>query len=75
LKLFLLGASQTITWIKVEKPSLDLVGLVLGSLTLAAALAIFALVVGLLLGVTLIRRTSSSSDDPWRHPIQLDLRH
>jgi membrane-associated phospholipid phosphatase len=38
-----------VTWIKVEKPSFDLVGVVLSSFRLAGILLVLALVLGLLL--------------------------
>jgi hypothetical protein len=47
---------ETITWVRVEKPVLDLVGIVLGSLGLAGLLAAGASVSGLLIGWILIRR-------------------
>jgi len=47
---------ETITWVKVEKPVFDLVGVVLGSLGLAGALAACALVLGVVFGCLLIRR-------------------
>jgi hypothetical protein len=43
-----------ITWIKVEKPTFDLVGVVLGSFKLAGVLLVVALVLGLVLGGALI---------------------
>ena len=45
-----------ITWIKVEKPVFDLVGVVLSSLTAAGLAALLALGLGLLLGIVLIVR-------------------
>jgi hypothetical protein len=54
--LFAARIVQTITWVRVEKPVLDLVGIVLGSLSLAGLLAASASVLGLLLGCLLIRR-------------------
>ena len=47
---------ETITWVRVEKPVLDLVGIVLGSLGLAGLLAAGASLLGVLLGCLLIRR-------------------
>jgi hypothetical protein len=46
-----------IIWVKVQKPSFDLVGVVLGSLSLAGLLAIAATLLGSVLGLILIRRT------------------
>ncbi len=44
-----------VTWIKVEKPVFDLVGVVLGSFRLAGVLLMTALALGLLLGAALLR--------------------
>ena len=44
-----------VTWIKVEKPTFDLVGIVLGSFHLAGALVVVALVLGIAFGAVLIR--------------------
>jgi hypothetical protein len=52
----ILRAVENITWIKVEKPSFDIIGLVLGALTLTGVLAVGAFVLGVVLGVTFIRR-------------------
>lgn len=43
-----------VTWIKVEKPSFDLVGVVLGSFRLTGVLLLVALVLGLAFGTALI---------------------
>jgi hypothetical protein len=43
-----------ITWIKVEKPTFDLVGVVLGSFHLAGALLAVAFVLGCVFGAALI---------------------
>jgi hypothetical protein len=50
----MLGLGPGITWIKVEKPTFDLLGLVLGSFRLAGALLLVALVLGVALGCFLI---------------------
>ncbi len=72
LSLFL--ATQSITWIKVEKPQLDIVGLVLGSIGLAAAIAALALGAGTLWGLTLIRRSRLHAGEPFGPgTIHLDL--
>lgn len=52
---FLSSSEPTVTWIKVEKPSFDLVGVVLGSFRLAGFLLALALGLGLLLGAALLR--------------------
>jgi hypothetical protein len=59
----LIYAWQGITWIKVERPKFDLVGVVLSSLGLAGLCAVLALGLGVVLGVVLIlrsRRTTAS---------------
>jgi hypothetical protein len=43
-----------ITWVKVEKPTFDLVGVVLGSFKLAGALLAGALLLGVLGGVLFV---------------------
>jgi len=45
-----------ITWIRVEKPFFDLVGVVLSSFKLAGLVAVLALALGSLLGFALIVR-------------------
>lgn len=47
---------QVITWVHVPKPTLDLVGIVLGALTVAALAAVLALVLGSGMGLVLIAR-------------------
>lgn len=51
----MLTAGPAVTWIKVEKPTLDLVGVVLGSFHLAGLLLLVALVLGVFFGAALIR--------------------
>jgi hypothetical protein len=51
----LLSLQPAVTWIKVEKPTFDLVGVVLGSFRLAGVLLVLALGLGLLLGAALLR--------------------
>jgi hypothetical protein len=51
----LLSSSQAVTWIKVEKPTFDLVGVVLGSFWLAGILLAAALALGIVFGAALIR--------------------
>ena len=45
-----------IIWVKVERPTFDLVGVVLGSLSLAGILAVAAAILGSFFGLILIRR-------------------
>ena len=51
----LLAADPAVTWIKVEKQTFDLVGVVLGSFHLAGILLLAAFALGLLLGAALLR--------------------
>ena len=44
-----------VTWIKVEKPTFDLVGVVLGSFRLAGVLLLLAFALGVFFGVALVR--------------------
>jgi hypothetical protein len=44
-----------VTWIKVEKPTFDLVGVVLGSFRLAGVLLLVAVILGAVFGAVLIR--------------------
>ena len=55
------AATQTITWIRVEKPTFDLIGVVLGSLALAGTLVVLACLLGLAFAIILIRRTTRHS--------------
>ncbi len=48
-------SEPVVTWIKVEKPTFDLVGVVLGSFHLAGFLLLLALALGIAFGVALIR--------------------
>ena len=50
----MLATEPAVTWIKVEKPVFDLVGVVLGSFHLAGVLLLLALVLGVLFGASLI---------------------
>jgi hypothetical protein len=59
-------AVETVTWIKVDRPTFDLVGVVLSSLGLAGICAGVAFTLGLALGITFIvraRRASLSFSD------------
>jgi hypothetical protein len=51
----MLSLGPAITWIKVEKPTFDLVGVVLGSFQLAGVLLLLALALGIVFGAGLIR--------------------
>ena len=51
----MLTVGPAVTWIRVDKPEFDLVGVVLGSFRLAGVLLVVALVLGVLLDAALIR--------------------
>jgi hypothetical protein len=60
----MLTTEPGVTWIKVEKPTFDLVGVVLGSFHLAGILLLVALVLGVAFGAALIlcrRRPASTT--------------
>ena len=59
-----LSLEPIVTWIKVEKPSFDLVGVVLGSFRLAGILLVLALAMGLLLGAALLRSRRRAGATP-----------
>jgi len=63
--------APAVTWIKVEKPTFDLVGVVLGSFRLTGVLLLVALVLGLALGTGLVlsrrRRALPPLDDVSLH--------
>jgi hypothetical protein len=60
----MLATEPTVTWIKVEKPVFDLVGVVLGSFHLAGVLLVLAFALGVVFGAALIvsrRRPASTT--------------
>ena len=59
-----LALEPIVTWIKVDKPSFDLVGVVLGSFRLAGILLVLALALGLLLGAALLRARRRAAETP-----------
>lgn len=61
---FLLALEPLVTWIQVEKPSFDLVGVVLGSFRVAGVLLVLALGLGVLLGGALLRARRRASATP-----------
>jgi len=54
-----------ITWIKFEKPTYDLVGVVLSSFGLAGLCALVALTLGVLCGLTIILRRRHQPPISW----------
>jgi len=71
---FFLQLEPLVTWIKVEKPSFDLVGVVLSSFRIAGILLVLALVLGLLLGAALLRRRRARRSPIERLSLKLDAR-
>ena len=63
--------TETVTWIKVDRPTFDLVGVVLNALGLAGICAAVAFVLGIVLGVVFIRRSRRRPD--WATPLTLHL--
>jgi ABC-type spermidine/putrescine transport system permease subunit II len=60
----ILGAVETVTWVKVQKPTFDLVGVVLSSFGIAGICAGVTLVLGALFGVLLIRQNRQPGRTP-----------
>jgi len=58
-------AVETITWVKVQKPTFDLVGVVLSSLGIAAVCVGVALAFGSLLGLGFILRRRRFPPPSW----------
>ena len=57
----LFHAVETITWIKVQKPTFNLIGVIVGALAVTGVLVLCAVVLGVLLGIiTIIRRQRRS---------------
>ena len=65
-------ALEGITWIKVEKPVFDLVGVVLSSLGLAFICAIVSFVLGIALGAYFVNRRRRQALS-WSEEISLHL--
>ena len=62
-----------ITWVKVEKPTFDLVGVVLGSFKLAGVMLLAALVLGALGGVIFVLRRRRVASVPRVQELSLHL--
>lgn len=58
-------AAQSVTWIKVQKPTFDLVGVILTSLGLTGICAGIALAFGIALGIGFILRRRRSPPRSW----------
>ncbi len=62
-----------ITWVKVEKPTFDLMGLVLGSFKLAGVMLAGALILGILGGVLFVLRRRRVAPVPSVERLSLHL--
>jgi hypothetical protein len=58
-------AVQTITWIKVQRPTFDLVGVVLTSFAVAGICVLIALALGAVLGLGFILRSRRGPARSW----------
>ncbi len=65
-------AAETVTWIKVEKPVFDLVGVVLSSLGLAFLCAAISFTLGIALGAFFVVRRRRQAQS-WSEEISLHL--
>jgi ABC-type spermidine/putrescine transport system permease subunit II len=66
------AVTESVTWIKVEKPVFDLVGVVLSSLGLAFICAAISLALGLALGAWFVARRRRQARS-WSEEISLHL--
>jgi hypothetical protein len=66
----LIQADEVVTWVKVERPTFDLVGVLLSSLTFAVIAIVVALAMGTVVGAFLIRRARRQSPEDFA-PLQL----
>ena len=51
-----MNPAMQVTWVKVQHPTLDLLGLLVGSLELTGVFAVIASILGLALGLAFIMR-------------------
>jgi hypothetical protein len=63
---------EVVTWIRVQKPALDIVGIILGSIAATTLLSLLALLLGALGAVGLIRHRNRPHD-PGSHLVRLRL--
>jgi len=67
------GMQPGITWIRVEKPAFDLVGVILSSLKLTGIVVVIALALGIGLGLSLIIRRRNRPPRSVLEPVSLHL--
>jgi hypothetical protein len=63
----LLAPPPAITWIRIPKPTFDLIGVIVSSLLATALFAALALLVGASLGVLLVRARRRTLGSPGAH--------
>ncbi len=56
--------AESVTWIKVERPSFDLAGVLISSLQITGGLLVIALVLGTLFGLTMVWRRRGQDRSP-----------
>jgi len=59
-----MNPQHAVTWIKVERPTFDLVGVIVSSFELTGVLLLAALTIGGLLGLSLILRRRRAGPPP-----------
>ena len=59
-----MSASESVTWIKVERPSFDLAGVLISSLQITGGLLVIALVLGTVFGLTMVWRRRGQDRSP-----------
>jgi hypothetical protein len=64
---------QVVTWIRIPKPTFDLVGVIVSSLLATALFAALAMLAGASLGVLLVRRRRYTVGSPGAHLSLLHL--
>jgi len=69
----LLAQGANVTWIQVPRPTFDLAGVLISSLSLTGIVAAIALVLGTAVGITLIRRRGRESVGTFADRMSLHL--
>ena len=69
----LLAQGAQVTWIQVPRPTFDLVGVLVSSLSLTGIMAGIALTLGIAVGITRIRRRRRESASAFAERVSLHL--
>jgi hypothetical protein len=69
----LLAQGANVTWIQVPRPTFDLAGVLISSLSLTGIMAAIALTLGTAVGITLIRRRDRESVGAFAERVSLHL--